>query len=54
MDEGIHYTSLCDHCLLGGLKGDVQVLSGQVKGKTLLPMSPQAEMATMAVSLDDG
>lgn len=30
----------------GGLKGDVFVLSGQVKGKTLLPMSPQAENAT--------
>ena len=33
----------------GGLKGDVFVLSGQVKGKTLLPLPPQAETATEAV-----
>lgn len=33
----------------GGLKGDVLVLSGQVKGRTLLPLPPQAETATEAV-----
>ena len=33
----------------GGLKGDVFVLSGQVKGRTLLPLPPQAETATEAV-----
>ncbi|XP_064397591.1 dynein beta chain, ciliary-like isoform X3 [Halichondria panicea] len=38
----------------GGLKGDVLVVSGQVKGKTLLPMSPQAEMAAESVSLEEG
>lgn len=27
----------------GGLKGDVMVLSGQVKGKTFLPLPPQAD-----------
>ena len=32
----------------GGLKGDVFVLSGQVKGKTLLPLPPQAESAADA------
>ena len=28
---------------VGGLKGDVYVLSGQVKGRTLLPIPSQAE-----------
>ena len=32
----------------GGLKGDVCVLSGQVKGKTLLPLPPKAEHAAQA------
>ncbi len=42
-------------CLcVGGLKGDVLVVSGQVKGKTLLPMTPQAELAAQAVSLEEG
>lgn len=27
-----------------GLKGDVLVLSGQVKGKTFLPVPPQADI----------
>lgn len=31
----------------GGLKGDVQVLSGRVKGKTLLPLPPEAEKSTI-------
>lgn len=30
----------------GGLKGIVLVLSGEVKGRTLLPFSLQAEVAT--------
>ena len=30
----------------GGLKGKVFVLTGEVKGRTLLPFSPQAEVAT--------
>lgn len=34
----------------GGLKGDVLTLSGQVKGKTLLPLPPQAESAAMAAA----
>lgn len=28
----------------GGLKGDVLVLSGQVKGKTYLPLPPQSDV----------
>jgi dynein heavy chain len=28
----------------GGLKGDVLVLSGQVKGKTFLPLPQQSDM----------
>lgn len=32
----------------GSLKGDVFVLSGQVKGRTLLPLPPQAERAAQA------
>ena len=38
----------------GGLKSDVLVVSGQVKGKTVLPLSPQAEMAAHAVCLEEG
>ena len=30
----------------GGLKGDVFMLSGQVKGRTLLPLPPQADRIT--------
>ncbi len=43
-------SSLC----IGGLKGNVLVISGQVNGKTLLPMTPQAEQATQVVSLEEG
>ena len=32
----------------GSLKGNVLVLSGEVKGRTLLPFSPQAQVATEA------
>ena len=32
----------------GGLKGDVMVLSGQVKGKTFLPLPPQSDMIEFA------
>lgn len=37
----------------GGLKGDVQVLSGRVKGKTLLPLPPEAEKSPL-ISVDEG
>ena len=44
------------HCniaiAVGGLKGDVQVLSGRVKGKTLLPLPPEAERSSI-VGVDD-
>ncbi len=36
----------------GGLKGDVCVLAGQVKGKTLLPIPPQAEYAAEVAATD--
>ena len=41
-------------CLInsGGLKGDVQVLSGRVRGKTLLPLPPEAEKSPL-VGVDD-
>jgi hypothetical protein len=37
---------------VGGLKGDVQVLSGRVKGKTLLPLPPEAEKSPI-IGVDD-
>lgn len=37
---------------IGGLKGDVQVLSGRVKGKTLLPLPPEAEKSPI-IGVDD-
>ena len=33
---------------VGGLKGDVYVLSGQVKGRTLLPLPAQSESVILA------
>lgn len=33
---------------VGGLKGDVFTFSGQVKGKTLLPLPPQADSVARA------
>ena len=44
-----HISHTCITACLGGLKGDVLVVSGQVKGKTLLPLPPQAERTTMMV-----
>ena len=44
------YTYTC----VGGLKGDVQVLSGRVKGKTLLPLPPDAERSPLIINTDDG
>ena len=38
--------------VIGGLKGDVQVLSGRVKGKTLLPLPPEAEKSPI-IDVDD-
>ena len=38
--------------IIGGLKGDVQVLSGRVKGKTLLPLPPEAEKSPI-IGVDD-
>lgn len=38
---------------IGGLKGDVQVLSGRVKGKTLLPLPPEAEKSPL-MNVDEG
>lgn len=38
------------HC--GGLRGDVCVLTGQVKGKTILPIPPQADYAAEASGTD--
>ena len=37
----------------GCLKGDVLVLSGQVKGQTFLPLPPQAEMVTKAADREE-
>ena len=37
---------------VGSLKGDVYILSGQVKGKTLLPLPHQAEAIIMAADLN--
>ena len=36
---------------VGSLKGDVYVVSGLVKGKTLLPLPPQADAAVEAAEL---
>ena len=36
----------------GGLKGDVQVLSGQVKGKTFLPLPPQGVEVAEAYDME--
>lgn len=37
----------------GGLKGDVYQFSGQVKGKTLLPLPPQVDSMAMAVECQE-
>lgn len=37
----------------GGLKGDVLVLSGQVKGKTFLPLPPQADQVAEAADMEE-
>ena len=34
---------------MGGLKGDVFMFSGRVKGKTLLPLPPEADSVAQAV-----
>lgn len=36
---------------VGNVKSDVYVLSGLVKGKTLLPLPPQTEAVVMAADL---
>lgn len=37
----------------GGLKGDILVLSGQVKGKTFLPLPPQADKVVEAADMEE-
>ncbi len=38
---------------VGGLKGDVFQFSGQVKGKTLLPLPPQADSMALAIEYQE-
>ncbi len=38
---------------VGALKGDVLTLSGQVKGRTLLPLPPQTESLVEAAELEE-
>lgn len=37
---------------VGALKGDVLTLSGQVKGRTLLPLPPQTDLLIEAAELE--
>lgn len=37
---------------VGSLKGDVFTLSGQVKGRTLLPLPPQTDLLIEAAELE--
>ena len=38
---------------VGSFKGEVFLFSGQVKGKTLLPLPPQADMMVKAVECEE-
>ena len=38
---------------VGGFKGEVFLFSGQVKGKTLLPLPPQADLMVRAVECEE-
>ena len=50
--ECIVHVHVHDVFSTGGLKGDVQVLTGRVKGKTLLPLPPEAEKSSL-IGIDD-
>lgn len=49
----MHGYLICLAVITGSLKGDVQVLSGRVKGKTFLPLPPEAEKSPL-ITVDDG
>lgn len=38
---------------IGGFKGEVFLFCGQVKGKTLLPLPPQADLMVKAVECEE-